>query len=93
MARRATKAERDYMQEVASMGCFICKMPAEIHHITTGIGMGQRASNFDVIPLCPSHHRHGKDAIHSGKGTWEAKYGSELDMCRQVQRMAGLDSE
>jgi hypothetical protein len=29
--------------------------------------MGQRASHYDVIPLCPEHHR-GKTGLH-GLGT------------------------
>ena len=36
--------------------------PAEIHHIRTGQGAGQRADNFKVIPLCPIHHREADTA-------------------------------
>ena len=55
----ATKAERDHMGAVAALGCVVCRnlgfvdSPAEIHHVRTGQGMGQRASNYEVIPLCP----------------------------------------
>ena len=54
----ATKEEKEHMGRVASMGCVICRnlglgeSPAEVHHIGNGT-MGKRASNYEVIPLCP----------------------------------------
>lgn len=89
MPKRATKAERNYMDRVADLGCIICRRPAEIHHITTGIGMGQRASNWDVIPLCPEHHRTGGYgvAIHAGKKAWELKHGTELQHLETVKAL------
>jgi len=85
----ATKAEREYMGRVASLGCVICSGPAEVHHITTGVGMGQRASNYDTIPLCPEHHRTGGYgvAIHAGKKLWETVHGSEMEYLRAVKRL------
>lgn len=62
-----------YMREVAEMGCIVCKRmgypetPAELHHPRAGTGAGRRASDWDVIPLCPEHHR-GKTGVH-GLGT------------------------
>ena len=41
--------------------------PAELHHKRAGTGAGRRSSHFDVIPLCPEHHR-GKTGLH-GLGT------------------------
>jgi len=71
----ATKPEKEYMNRVANLGCICCHQlgfpdsPAEIHHIRSGQGMSQRASNYDVIPLCPVHHRTGDygTAYHRGK--------------------------
>lgn len=88
-----TKAEKEHLSKVASLGCIVCRnlglgaTPAQIHHIRTGKGMGQRASHFEVIPLCPAHHQHGGFgvAIHAGQKTWEANFGSELDLLKQVQ--------
>ena len=68
-----TAAERKHMSAVAALGCAVCRRmgyegtPAELHHPRRGTGMGQRASSFDVIPLCPEHHR-GKTGLH-GLGT------------------------
>ena len=64
---------KKYMGLVAEMGCIVCKRmgypgtPAELHHPRAGTGAGRRASDWDVIPLCPEHHR-GKTGVH-GLGT------------------------
>jgi len=76
MKKKATRAEKIYMSKVADLGCIACSYlgfegtQAEIHHIATG-GKGRRASNYDVIPLCPHHHRTGGhgEAIHAGRET------------------------
>jgi len=87
-----TKAEKKHMQKVAELGCAVCRRlgyagtPAELHHPRRGTGMGQRASHFDVIPLCPEHHR-GNTGIH-GLGTkgFEKHYGfSEEDLLNYVK--------
>lgn len=85
--KRATKAERDHMGRVAALGCIICGLPASVHHITTGVGMGQRASHYETIPLCRFHHQDGGHgvAIHAGKKTWEAKFGTELALLEKVR--------
>ncbi len=83
------KAVQDYMNRVAELGCWICSRPANLHHITTGVGMSQRASDYDVIPLCPDHHQHGGYgvAIHAGKKEWERRYGSELEILKKVRAL------
>ena len=58
MPNKTTKAERKHMDKVAQLGCIVCcnlgydDTPAEIHHIGNGT-MSKRASNYEVIPLCP----------------------------------------
>lgn len=87
-----TKAEKLHLSRVAELGCLICKnlklgeTPAEIHHVRTGQGVGQRADNFKVIPLCPTHHRQGGHgiAIHAGRQTWENNFGTETELLVQV---------
>lgn len=87
------KAEKEHLSKVAGLGCIACKnlgygeVPAHVHHIRTGIGMGQRASNYDTIPLCPTHHQQGGHgvAIHAGQKTWEANFGTELELLEQVK--------
>lgn len=88
-----TKAERRHLDAVASLGCIACRnlgygaSPAHVHHIRTGIGMGQRASHNETIPLCPTHHQHGGHgvAIHAGQKTWEAIHGTELELLQQTK--------
>jgi hypothetical protein len=75
------------MAKIAGLGCCICGELAEVHHITSGVGMGQRASHFDTIPLCPRHHRTGghRVAIHAGKKSWEERFGSELSWLEKIK--------
>jgi hypothetical protein len=82
-----TKVEKQYLSKVAELGCIICKSPAEIHHIRTGMGIGQRNTNFMVLPLCPQHHRTGGFgiAIHAGQKTWEQNFGTELELLELVK--------
>ena len=93
MAKKtATAAERRYMGKVADLGCVVCRnlghgpTPAAIHHIRHGQGGSQRAPNYLVIPLCKQHHQDGGKgvAIHAGQKTWEAIYGTELDLLAQT---------
>lgn len=89
-----TKAEHRHMDAVAGLGCIVCRnlgygaSIAEIHHVRMGNGMSQRASHFDVLPLCPAHHRTGGIgvALHAGQRTWEAAYGTESELLEQVRR-------
>lgn len=92
------KAERLHLSRVADLGCIVCNnlgyenSPAEIHHVLTGCGTSQRASNYDVIPLCPTHHRHGGNgtAIHAGQKSFEKNFSSELDLLLQVHLALGI---
>lgn len=88
-----TKAEKAHIRAVVSLGCVVCRnmglgpTPAEAHHPRDGQGMGQRASHYDVLPLCPPHHRTGGYgvAIHAGQATWEARHGTERELLEQVR--------
>lgn len=69
-----TKAAQNHKTRVAELGCILCShilgihgTPAQLHHPRRGAGMAQRASDFDVIPLCPEHHQ-GNTGVH-GLGT------------------------
>ena len=81
-----TKAEKLHMSMVADLGCIICKSPAEIHHIRTGQGH-MRATHFEVIPLCPNHHRNGNigTALHAGIKSFESNYGTELSLLEKTR--------
>lgn len=84
-----TVAEKQHVSRVVALGCVAnhCGCAAEAHHPRRGMGMGQRASHMDVIPLCPQHHRTGGFgvAIHMGQRTWEKKFGSEAELLELVR--------
>ena len=82
-----TKAEKLHLTLVAELGCIICHQPAEIHHLRTGMGMGQRNTNFNVIPLCPLHHRTGGygTAFHAGRKAFEQNFGTEEELLKRVK--------
>ncbi|WP_158892448.1 MULTISPECIES: Ref family recombination enhancement nuclease [unclassified Pseudomonas] len=96
----ATSAERRFLDRVVSLGCIACHVlgfqdtPAEIHHIRTGAGGGQRSSNLRVLPLCPVHHRQGGYGVayHAGRVAWEAVFGTELMLLAKVYLALGIDA-
>jgi NADH:ubiquinone oxidoreductase subunit F (NADH-binding) len=88
----ATKEEKQWMSDIASLGCVVCRnegygeSPAEVHHIRSGKGKGQRASNLESIPLCPAHHRIGGYGIafHTGKAAFIKRFGDEEALLEQT---------
>ncbi len=91
-----TKAESKHMERVASLGCIACQLigfedtPAEIHHLRTNAGAGQRSSHYDVIPLCFLHHRIDGNAIHRSKVNFEADFGTELELLAMVKNSLNI---
>ena len=73
-------------ERLVELGCIICRRPAEIHHLRSGVGMGQRSK--DMIPLCPEHHRLGNrgTAFHAGPRSFEERYGTESELLERVRR-------
>ena len=80
----ATKAEKEHMSKVASLGCLVCQRPANVHHIRPiGLGIGNRSSHYETIPLCHDHHQ-GKFSIHNSKKEFEAMYGTEKQLLQKT---------
>lgn len=76
-----TKAAQLHKSRVAELGCILClrlgiyDTPACLHHIREGQGMSQRASDWEVIPLCREHHQ-GDTGIHGlGRRAFVKRYG------------------
>lgn len=91
MTKKAkTKNEKNHMRAVADLGCIICdKMgfpgsPAELHHIISNKGMGKKATNYEVIPLCPHHHRNSEESYHHSPKNFDDKWGSQEDLLRET---------
>jgi len=99
----ASKAEREYLNAVAALGCCACynqgieDSPAEIHHLRDGQGISQRAHYTETIPLCAIHHRLGDGThktgyqygYHFNPTEFEAQHGTERDLLTQVLNMLG----
>jgi hypothetical protein len=85
------------MGRVSSLGCIVCKIhhrcetPAEIHHLNGKTGDG---CHFNVIPLCPTHHRGGVDtdfatSRHPYKARFESRYGTDEELLVKVCELLG----
>ena len=91
------KEESDHIAKVVAMGCCICaklglgETPAVPHHIGNQ-SMGMKATNFEVIPLCPYHHNQGPigEAVHSGRKSFEKKFGTEQELLKQTLEWLSL---
>jgi len=85
----ASKKEKKHLALVSSLGCLICQRPAICHHIRNrgdgkgNLGFGNRATAYETIPLCPSHHV-GVFSIHNCKKEFEAMYGTEHEMLQKT---------
>lgn len=86
MKKPATSAEKRYMGRVAALGCYLCRhlgygpTPAQVHHVRTGQGMGQRAEHYLTVPLCGVHHDNSSpDGIHGQRRAWKNAGVSEID--------------
>jgi len=87
------KAESDHIDSVVAQCCIACRLtgiddsPSEAHHIGNGT-MGKKASNYEVIALCPIHHRQGGYgvAVHSGRKAFEKVFGTEQELLQMTLR-------
>lgn len=93
-----TRLEKLYLTKVAKLGCYCCRVdgngevPAQIHHIREGMGMGQRAKHIgETIPLCEAHHQGLVNtncvAFHRGPRIWRNKYGSEREVAKAIYNL------
>lgn len=99
----ATAELKRHWSRVAALNCCISNQPnPSIHHVHGGSmrdiklhkGLGQKTSDWLVIPLHPRYHYDGPDAIDGGGITvreWEEKYGTQLEFLEMVCRRLGVD--
>lgn len=76
-----------YISWVKSQPCVACGMPADDAHHLIGHGqggMGTKAHDFHVIPLCRADHRE----LHADPKAWEEKHGSQLELVIRIQQKA-----
>lgn len=72
-------ASKRYMGKIAALSCLVCHKDSEVHHIRTGQGLSEKASDFLTIPLCPDHHR-GAFSIHADRRQFQNIVGNELEL-------------
>lgn len=74
---------------MAALGCIVCGLPAEIHHLKFQTGIGRKAGPYDTIPLCPAHHRTGGYGVayHAGPAAWEHTFGRQTELLERVREM------
>lgn len=86
------KADKEHLNSVAELGCAVCgHRLVEIHHVTTGSGMGRKNPDSMAIPLCLKHHRGMEGLHHLGTHAWEEKFGTQEYHLSEVYRKLGKD--
>ena len=85
--------EQVWYAKVAELGCAVCRMPPELHHILNGT-MGKKAGYKEVIPLCFKHHSAQTPlpfghSVHKGTKSFESRYGTQKEMLRWVMLQLG----
>ena len=82
-AERALGAS-EHMAWVKSLPCLVCGCyGVDVHH------EGKPRSDFNVLPLCPPHHRrkYGPGAFHYRHQAFCALHGSSADLPARVAKM------
>lgn len=87
--RPPNKAEREHISAVVALGCIISGAPAVPHHLPR---QGGKKDHYRVIPLSPYHHTDGPigEAVHQGRKSFEANYGTELELLDEVNERLGI---
>lgn len=86
MPKRATSAEKAYMDRVAQLGCVLCQELGQqptgritLHHPREGQGGAQRSPNWLVIPLCQDCHQGEHNGFHGRRAMWKLARWDEMD--------------
>lgn len=80
---KPTQAQYARWEHIRALGCSVCGMAPEIHHIETMAGC--KKNHDRVIPLCAIHHRSSSQGLHGmGRKAWEDVYGSEQEHLEKV---------
>ena len=83
------KSEKEHLKKVAELNCIVCAKlgyhdtPAEIHHIPSG-AFGKRSSHYNVIPLCPYHHRTSNESYHLNPLWFTQQFGTQTELLNET---------
>jgi hypothetical protein len=95
MPKKPTKAEREHMNKVVSLGCVPCLLngipdcPACFHHAKTALI--RRRDHMKGIGMCPQHHQHGEFCLsrHGDPKEFAEKYGDDDKLLEIVDKLLG----
>ncbi|HAT5006070.1 TPA: DUF968 domain-containing protein [Serratia marcescens] len=79
LPKRERWESKTYLRWVKSQPCVICGIQADDAHHIIGHGqggMGTKAHDLFIIPLCREEH----DALHRDPSRWEAEHGSQIEL-------------
>lgn len=86
--RQEIMAGKLHMAKVAQLACVICgRWPVHVHHCKSGRFSQRKASDFEVIPLCPNCHMSGPASFHAAQATWEETNGPDTNYLSVVADM------
>lgn len=93
--RARSEEEVQFHNRVAALGCIACKKEGifntyvSIHHVH---GRTRPDAHLHVLPLCFQHHQGDGTtlAVHQNKAQWEARFGKQDDLIREVYDILGL---
>ena len=98
MANRDKQASQ-YLGKIKELNCVLCSLldqpqsgVTEAHHIRTGHGLGDRASDYLAVALCVECHR-GTHGFHGTKALMKVAKLSELDLLAETIRLLDLKRE
>jgi len=87
------KQASQYIGKVKQLECVLCSLlgqpqtsVTEAHHIRTGHGLGDRASDYLTVALCVDCHR-GTHGFHGTKALMKIAKLSELDLLAETVRL------
>lgn len=84
-AKPPTRSQKARWEALRAHGCMVCRQPAAIHHLFTG--MGGRKDHDKVAGLCWNHHQ-GPEGIHTiGRKAFAKRFMSELEMQEKAERL------
>jgi hypothetical protein len=93
------KQASQYLGKVKELDCVLCSLldqpqsgVTEAHHIRTGHGLGDRASDYLAVALCVECHR-GTHGFHGTKALMKVAKLSELDLLAETIRLLDLKRE
>lgn len=87
--------DKERLAKLHDLPCIVCskfhlkQTTKTVAHHFIGRGIGKKASDLLTLSLCEYHHTKGNcgEAIHSGRRTWEEKFGTQEELLKDVDEL------